>query len=388
MLVTLQDGKDTRLFDTETKSMLPGKVHMPRHHLRLHVYDPVSKTATEKFVTYDKVLQNKIMAAIRSTTGYVDHSNSWIKPVIKRKEFFDVTREREIVLRDLRGYFGDAVSIRGTSKRYIYYISDGNMSSTPDAIGKMFRYPLVYKGYAMATIFDIDSLDPLSPGQNIVYWLTKPMWHRFHDRMRGIHKDFPWPTGFVATYWCQREGYGTYGKGGIRIASMTQGQTVGRWASTSLRQFWIERQGRDLLANFGKSYRLDPKKKDPADVHFAWLVAIESAVLPFGKVGLYCVKCGTPLKGPYDHCPKCGKSNNPSYGDNGTFCVKCGKAKTKICDCGDKYCAYSVYGCTCELPQYVVMKYSDHSKQYKAYMDANSKHNKGLKGGQYNVISY
>jgi len=384
MLVTLADGKTTLLYDTETNSVLPDVVYMGKHHLRLHIYDPRRNTASEKFVTYDKALQDKIIKAIIANYGYIDHGNTWIRFPIKRQEFWDVSDEKRMVTKDLQRYFGNNVSIRGIVKRYIWYISDGYMSTTADAIGKMFNKPLVFKGLAMATVFDIAGKDPLSPGKNVVHWLTKSMWHGFHDRFRKVPKDFPWPTGFVATYWCQREGYGSYGRGGIRIASMTQSQTVGSWANTSLRQYWVERQGKDIFQEFGMSFNpkvlaAEQNKKKAQPTLFKYRVRAAAGLTPYGLVGLYCTGCNSPLSQVYGRCKICGYYNEPYYIKNRVFCTRCGQRQEKLCQCGDLNCSSSAPGCTCKDPMYVTMSTEMHSKQHHAFMYSGKGSNVGYK---------
>jgi len=387
MLVTLNDGPTTRLYDTEKNKVLDNvTVFGGRHGLRLHVYDPNTGDASQKFVTYDKDLQLRIMREMRSRTGHVNHDNTWVKPVIKPQEFWDESAERRMVLRDLQRYFGNAVTIRGNSIRYIYYLSDGRMENTADAIGAMFRKPLVYKGLVVATVFDIKGLDPLYPGYNVVHWLTKPMWDGFHTRYRKIPKEFPYPTGFVCSYWCQREGYGSYNNKDIRIASMTQGQTVGTWATTSLRLFWLKRQGKDVFGDFGQIFKPEKKSSNPlASVPILTAMANAiSGVTPYGMIGLYCAKCGMMLNEPYGKCPvaKCSSTNSTYDIAGKNMCVKCGKSVQNVCECGDPYCPYSVYGCTCESPKYQTMGVSLHKKQMYALVHGVSPGSKSKQIGQ------
>jgi len=395
MLVTLNDGAMPLVYDTAAKEIIGTRSLAGGHWLRLHVYEPTTRTAYQKFVTYDRALQDEIMNVIIQEFGAINSGNTWIRNVIKRREFWDTSNESAMVRRDLERYFGDAVTIRGTSQRYIWYMSDGRIETTPDAIGMAFRHPLVYKGYAMATIFDIAGLNPLSPGSNVVHWLTKPMWVGFHSRLRKIPKDFPWPTGFIATYWCQREGYGTYGKGGIRIASMTQGQSVGRWASTSLRQFWIERQGHDIFEKFGKSYKVDKGKGSPvktgAGSFFNFMMLAAGGGTPYGLIGLYCARCGTPLKAIYSECHKCHMTNSTYDLTSETMCTRCGKSQENICECGKKHCSTSRYGCECEHPEYVRLSLQQHKTQYAALKKAyyySAESLLGAKGGSQYDIEY
>jgi len=367
MLVTLEDGIATALFNTETMSVNPYRVNVfnGKHGLRLHVYDPETGDASKKFVTHDKALQDSIMRAIRNRSGQICHQNTWIKPKISRQEFWDDSNTRRMVKRDLEQYY-TGVQIRGNSIRYIYYVSDGQMSSTPDAIGVMFNKPLVYEGLAIATVFDIQGKDPLRPGKNIVHWLTKPMWEGFHSRRRKIPKDFPGPTGFVASHWCQREGYSTYNNKEIRIASMTQGQSVGRWAATSMRQFWLERQGVNIFPDMGQTFKLAPPKQ--SSTPSAILTAMSHAVsgkTSYGMIGIYCSNCGEMLPEPYGKCPGCGYSNSTYDCANKMFCVECGKTEDSICDCGDPFCGFSIIGCQCASPHFVKMTQKMHKEQHR-----------------------
>jgi len=379
-LVTLRDGKESELFDTDTMSIASGgMVYLRKHCLRMHVYDKVTQLATEQFVTRDRKVQDAIMAAMRKGVGHIDQRNGWIKPRVSRHEFVDASAERRMVQKDLEQYFGNDVEIRGTHLRKIYYISDGNMKSTPDNIGMRFGSPLIFDGVAVATIFDIGGLDPLSPDWNVVYWLTKPMWDGFHTRRRGVPKEFPWPTGFVASKWCQRDGYDSYGDGHIHLASMTQGQTVGSWALTSLRLFWMERQsGKDIFAKYGETFK---PGSDPGDQAFQYLVKAMSSSLGLGLIGMYCSHCGSMLPKPYSTC-KCGWDCSTYEARRHTYCKNCGQSLAYVCDsCGDKACASSTPGfCKCGATVAIKPTHDEHNKQYNMF------YSKGQQEVAYNVI--
>ena len=341
MLITLEDGRDVVAYDTETGKTI--MANMGRHSLRFHIvegnvpsYRSSSCNADEKFVTADRQMQDKLIGLAAARHGIVDTRNTWVKSKITRKELFtDVTRYKEILLADLRQYFGDLATVGPTSLRYVYYLSDGSMESTPDAIGTKFNHPLVYEGYAIASIFDVNNMGVLNPDFNHVVWLTRPMWTGFHDRKREVHKDFPWPTGFVCTKWCQRIGHAGYGGAPIWIASMTQGQTVGTWAATSLRRYWIENQGPDPFAKiFGKVFSGRDALEKQAD--FKLMVAANQNI-NFGKIGAVCRNCGKFFATGhpyYHHCSACDANlESYRYWPEGNYCRTCGRLAYR-CDCG------------------------------------------------------
>lgn len=361
--ITLADGKASYLYDLEKDRITDNYVYLAKHSLRMQVYDPDTRSTTGHFATNDKQLQDRILAAIRNKYGHISNDNAWIRPITSRHEFRDVSEERRMVLDDLKSYYGNSVTIRAILRRKIYYLSDGKLRSTPDAIGIKFGQPLVFKGVAIATIFDIDNLDPLSPDKNVVYWLTKPMWDGFHTGYRKAPRDFPWPTGFLATKWCQREGYNTYGDGEIHIASMSQGQTVGSWAATSLRQYWNARQGNDIFAKYGQTY--SPKQLGEKNNMGSVIYLMRAEDSPLHYICMYCTKCNALLTVPYGLCKKCGW-NCSTYDLNGKMlCKNCGLQETKVCNCGNPDCKYNgTLHCKCEKPDFVTPSSEEHSAQY------------------------
>jgi hypothetical protein len=237
-----------------------------------------------------------------------------------------------MVLRDLRQYWGDEVEITGTSVRDILYWSDGNMSTTPDAIGMYKKSPLIYKGRAVGTIFNIHGQDVLRSSANVVYWLPKPWWEKFHDGYRGMHKEYPWPTGFVCTNLCQRWGKEGYGRG-IYLASMTQGQTVGSWSMVQLPgtlSYSILQHAKAQKV----SYKI-PKKLDPgiALSRMQLVIASQREGVPQGRWGTVCVSCSMPLTEPFGICVDCGFSH--SYDSHDQYCTHCGKYYAS-CNCGSE----------------------------------------------------
>lgn len=337
MIITLSDGQGGWGYDVGKRKTVSG-LHLKKHCLRYHVYDERLGLAVKKFSTADRSLQDDILAEVAKIYGVVDNSNTWIRPRIKRRELWPLGNEPRMVLRDLRAYWGDDVSLRGTSKRYIYYLSDGAIENTPDAIGLKFGAPLIYEGYAMATIFNIKGLDPLSSDGNIVYWLTEPMWKSFHVAKRHSPKEFPWPTGFLATKWCQRDGFSRY-RNGISLASMSQGQTVGTWSVTSLPRYWREHQRQDIFAWKTKTYDTKPTP------HRAHLVAMTKQIDHYAKVqsgcefalaGITCPDCGTYLKNKWRECSACHKQFSfiQTIACGLTYCTACGK-RDSLCSCGE-----------------------------------------------------
>lgn len=358
MLVTLTDGHTPYLFDTETSSIDKVRSPLKVHTLRMHVYDPVSNETPYKFTTRNIDMQNEIIRAVAKVQGGLMNSrNPWVKNVLKRKEIsHDTSREREIVTEDLASIFGSQnVYVSATSLRYIYYISDGTMESTPDKIGKKFGHPLIYEGYVIATVFDIKGMGVLEPDHNVVHWLTMPMWNGFHTKKRKAPREFPWPTGFVCTYWCQREGYHSYKSGmGIRLASMTQGQTVGTWALMSLRQYWMSRQGsRDIFSWLGKTYTDTGSDSGNSGYKKLAKYALASSNAPLGIYGVVCIYCGSTLTSPYGKCGSCYGQHTPAMQGASSVCTQCGlpikmppwyNKSYKLCSCENKSEAFADSG--------------------------------------------
>lgn len=338
MLITLSNGANVKILDLDSMQVIPGTFRLAKHSLRYHIVNPDTRLAEEQFHTTDTDLQDKILTTTRSIFGREFRDNIWISEVLSRKELWDASDYRRMVQKDLERYFGDDAVVTATSVKKVYYVSDGNMSTTPDAIGMRKKHPLIYKGYAVATIFDIDGRNPLSPKENIVYWLTRPMWEGFHNKYRRVPKDYPYPTGFAFTKWCQRDGNTSYGNG-IWLASMTQGQTVGSWAATTLRQFWIQKQGRDIFPDFGEVYNnIDINHRAESGLQDAIKLITLSSIAPYGKVGACCASCGKTLQKPFSVCKSCGFSNNiyDLYGWSNVYCVYCGRSEF-LCKCGSSY---------------------------------------------------
>jgi len=334
MLVTLNDGAMVSVYNTETKNTLSKT--LSEHAMRFHVVDRQTNTARQHIATTDKKLINEIMGVVARRYGRLDASNSWVKIRLSTKEFWPADNYRRILQEDLERFFGKNAIVTGTSIRYIYYTSDDRMPEhSPDNIGTKFGYPLIYEGYAVASIFKISGYDVLSPGSNVVYWLNEPMWNGFHSNKRRVPKEFPGTTGFVATKWCQRTGYATYNQDGIDIAAMTQGKSVAIWALNDLRDYWRARQGRDIFDNIGETFNVEAKNgknKPSAKEEFLKLLEIKTNA-PFGLVGATCPKCGELLNSPYGKCLKCKAKIH--YGYDGeiadSYCTHCGK-QHGLCD--------------------------------------------------------
>jgi hypothetical protein len=371
MLITLKDGMQNVSYDT-----LSGSVQacpLAEHAMRYHIVEKRLSgwTAREHIGTTDNVLIDKIMGTMYSRFGRLDADNQWIRPRLSRKEFWPADDYRRIVQEDLSRIFGNNVVVTGTSLRYIYYTSDDRrLSKSPDNIGVKFGYPLIYQGYAVASIFKINSRDVLAPGNNVVYWLTGPMWKGFHSKKRRVPKAFPGTTGFVASNWCQRTGYATYGQDGIDIAAMTQGKSVAVWALNDLRDYWIQRQGSDIFKNIGDTFPAEvynkEKKSGSNNKLFTINMLKAKEKAPFGIVGLVCPKCGYMLThGPYTHCPACGFKDQ--YGNlvsntkhKNSYCVHCGRFS--------EYCNVAVEK----------MGYHDHKAQHNVLYDIWYKNAEGL----------
>lgn len=341
MKITLQDGNAVALFDIE-KMAHAGSVVLNKHCMRFHIYEPGLGVATKHFSTSNRKLQNAILEAARAVPQL---ENSWVRSRLSRKELWPSQQYERMALRDLENYWGDNVTLRGTALRYIWYVSDGSMENTPDAIGMAYGRPLIYKGYAVATIFDIAQMDPLQHDRNIVFWLSKPMWESFHHNRRGAAREFPWPTGFVCSYWCQRDGYANYRKG-IHLASMTQGQTVGSWSASSLPLYWRSVVGRDIFhwAIVDEKGSVDKGKSGHADImqkkkinHYSRA----SVQCPYGIAAIRCPFCGEYLWSTGNACKSCGKYIVPDKLYSGKekeftigFCKTCGN-NVELCHCGD-----------------------------------------------------
>lgn len=358
MLITLTDGMVNAAYNTAT-----GRVQeciLAEHAMRYHIVEKKSTgklVAREHIGTTDSALIDKIMRVMYMNYGRIGGGNQWIRPRLSRKEFWPADDYRRIVKDDLSSIFGDNVVITGTSLRYIYYTSDDRrLSNSPDNIGVKFGYPLIYQGYAVASIFKINDKDVLAPGNNIVYWLTKSMWNGFHSKKRRVPKAFPGTTGFVASNWCQRTGYATYGQDGIDIAAMTQGKSVSIWALNDLRDYWTQRQGVDIFNNIGETFPAEVYNKGKYDkqgkkLHTLKLLKAKEEA-PFGLVGMTCPTCGAVLdSGPYSYCPKCGYKDTyhaaSKKNDINSYCVHCGKF---------------AYKCNVAVEN---MGYSDHRMQHR-----------------------
>lgn len=339
MLVTLADGKLNSVYDTETKSVR--SITLSQHAMRFHVVEKIGGRvyAIEHIGTTDDSLIDEIMSVMYQRYGRIDTSNEWIKIKLSRREFWPADDYRRMAQDDLSRIFGKRVKVTGTSVRYIYYISDDrDPAHSPDNIGSKFGYPLIYQGYAAATIFVINGRDALSPGNNVVYWLNRSMWNGFHKKKRRVPKEFPGTTGFVGTKWCQRTGYATYGKAGtgIDIAAMTQSKSIATWALNDLRQYWADRQGDDILSGIGESFQVEAKvNKDKGGLDTKTIMGYmlqAQEKTQFGLVGVMCPSCGKFLSyGPYHACVHCGAKihfSSAEYKEK-SYCAHCGLGDNK-----------------------------------------------------------
>ena len=353
-LVTLRDGTRVSVYNTDTYKT--SMIDLKSHSMRFHVVEKSGPfyVANEPFHTTDRDLQDRLLTESIGRHGLVDSRNTWVKSKVTRKELWaDTSDYRRMLLKDLRRYFGSLATVGPTQVRYIYYMSDGNIEQTPDAIGKKFGKPLVYEGYAIASIFDVAGKNVLSPDENIVFWLTRKQWMGFHDKFRGVHKDFPYPTGFVCSKWCQRIGHEGYGNH-IWIASMSQGQTVGSWAAISLRQYWSEHQGYDIFSTIlGRTHsKVGRYLNVGADREFAQL-QIGAQNHEYGYIGSVCPYCGKPLIGSYGTCHRCySNAAGARHWARGTYCKNCGRHEAR---------------CNCDPPLVTIIKMSsaDHVANYE-----------------------
>lgn len=332
--ITVLDGRSNRLLDTDTFRV--SDVQLAFHAMRYHIYDPIQNEATVQFHTPDESLRKKIVRYATGRYGPVRELCTWIHAKNRQLELLDASNFRRMLQKDLARWWGDEAVVTGTAVRDVYYVSDGRANSTPSMIGFYNKRPLLYKGKAVASVFRIGNVDVLNPDRCVVYWLPKPWWEGFHARYRKVPLEFPWPTGFAFSNWCQRKGHARYGDGNIWIADMTQGQTVGSWTTTSLAK--MHRGSGNEFGN-GKVLSIDTRQiaADQSNKRRAMMILGRTATAQYGMVGARCRACGALLSSPYGHCVKCkANCSCDTFADvSGVWCKNCGMSFRK-CDCSKK----------------------------------------------------
>jgi len=336
--LTMRDGLKNLIWNPKTGRTR--EVYLGQHAMRFHIYDGDTNTATVHYVNTNEEFFRNVRHKLSGISGMVFRASTWITVMPKRAEFYPALEWQRLAWQELTEIGGwKSVEITGCAIRNIKYVSDGNMSRTPDAIGRYGGKPLVYKGYTVAVIFKLNGQDVLKDSNNVVYLLPRKWWNKFHGRYRKIPKDFPSPgrLGFVCTNWCQRHGHSGYSEG-IYIASMTQNHSLGTWASSQLRNYWKSRGG--IAGDVAEVMKVNKaiivsEEKSKSVTALALAVALhsmEKQEVNIGKIGSICIKCGAMLSAAFAKCHICSFNNDygtiyqvsMKYSDRNGACTKCG----------------------------------------------------------------
>jgi len=344
--ITLVDGRVNRLYDLESGKIVP--ITLNQHAMRLHVWDNTTNTATEHFETMDRAIQDKVLRALRSiSAGEVYSPSTWVHVRNKRTEMWPAGRFAALAERELSEFWGDKVRITGTSLRYIYYVSDGTMRTTPDKIGAYRGAPLIYKGYAVGTIVTIGGYDPLANSANVIYWITRGQWESFFGNYRNKQRKPAGETNFVCSNWCERDPSHTKSEG-IYLISMEGDKTLTAWTRTSLVANYKAITGVSLLpktveyAPKAAASSVLAKKKFEAIVKDSLKKSGVTPVseAPCGEIGTRCISCGSKMNHNFGTCDTCGKCNCIQCLSMKYLCAPCG-VPSSICGCGGKETIYT-----------------------------------------------